>query len=339
MKITPGKLWGLRRLADADGHWRMIATDQREMFADIVTGVSGEEVARYREVAEIVTHLAVDLQDEASAVLLDPVYGYLNTICRLRPDKGLLLSYESLDMDSSGHGYKTGPIPGWSVEKIRRLGADGVKLLVPYRADDAPDARKHQQEFVEQTGRECAEQDIPLLLELLIHQHDGEDDDAYRAQRGELTIAAVDAFKDSRFGVDIYKLPPPGALTAVPEPGTAAGDELQDAYHAMASGLPAPWVLLSAGMNKEDFRRSLEFAYTADASGFLAGRALWSQAPPLYPSFDAIAESLRSQSLPYLRELNELTAKRATPWYKHLSLDPVELPYDLDRDFARRYQG
>lgn len=339
MNITPGKLWGLRRLADADGYWRMIATDQRELFAGVVSGATGNEPADYSQTAEIVSRIATDLQDEATAVLLDPIYGYLNTVRRLQASKGLLLSLESLDMQRSGHGIKTGPIPGWSVAKIRHLGADGVKLLVLYRADDEPDSRQHQEDFVERTGRECADNDIPLLLEVLIHQHEGEPDDDFLAQRGALTVAAVDAFKDTKFGVDIYKLPPPGPLSGVPEPGTPAGDQLQDVYHRMVRDLPAPWVLLSAAMNKQDFRRSLEFAYGAAASGYLAGRAVWSQAPLLYPSFDAITASLRTESAPYLQQLNELTMKSATPWHEHPTMQPVELPYELDRDFAQHYQA
>ena len=28
-KLSPGKLWGMRRLADAAGRWKMVALDQR----------------------------------------------------------------------------------------------------------------------------------------------------------------------------------------------------------------------------------------------------------------------------------------------------------------------
>ncbi len=338
MKISPGKLWGMRRLSDTAGFWRMIATDQREMFAGIVSGASGQSPAPYREVAEIVAHLATDLQDEATAVLLDPIYGYLNSIGRVHRDTGVMLSYESLDMDRPGRGVKTYPIPGWSVRKIRRLGADGVKLLVPYRADDDAETRNHQLRFVERTGEECVEEDVPFLLEVLIHQHEGEPDEEFTAQRGELTVAAVDAFKAERFAVDIYKLPPPGALAGVPEPSTAEGESLQETYRKMVADLPAPWVLLSAGMNKTDFRASLEYACHAGASGYLAGRALWSQAPVLYPSFEAITRSLREESVPFLRALNELTRKLGTPWFTHPAVEPVDTRYELDRQFAEHYQ-
>ncbi len=98
-------------------------------------------------------------------------------------------------------------------------------------------------------------------------------------------------------------------------------------------------MLLSAGMNKEDFRRSLAYAYAAGASGYLAGRALWSQAPLHFPDLDAISESLRTDSLPYMRELNELTRKLATPWFRHPSVGEIELGYELNDEFALHYGG
>jgi tagatose 1,6-diphosphate aldolase len=137
--------------------------------------------------------------------------------------------------------------------------------------------------------------------------------------------------------VDIFKLGSPGSLVGVPERNSPGGEKLQAAYHQMVDDLPVPWVLLSAGMNKDDFRRSLAYAYEAGASGYLAGRGLWSQAPPLFPDFDAISESLRSESLPFMRQLNELTRRLATPWFKHPSVGGVEPGYEPDSEFALRY--
>ena len=48
-----------------------------------------------------------------------------------------------------------------------------------------------------------------------------------------------------------------------------------------------PWVMLSAGAGKDDFRRILTFAYRAGASGYLAGRAIWWDAFQSFPDLDA----------------------------------------------------
>ncbi len=337
MKISAGKLWGLRRLSDVDGYFEMIATDQRPFFARIVAEARGIDPPPYDEVASIVTRIAVDLQSEASAILLDPIYGYPSAIAHIDADKGILHTYESLEMDRTASGTKMVPIPGWSVERIRRIGGDAVKVLVLYRTDASAEVRAHQEEFVQRAGEECVAHDVPLLLEVLPYPFPDEDEEAYGGKREALAIDAVAVFKAPRFAVDIFKLGSPGSLTGVPEKSSAEGERLQAAYHRMVEGLPAPWVLLSAGMNKDDFRKSLAYAYEAGASGYLAGRGLWSQAPPLFPHFDAISESLINESLPYMRQLNELTRRLATPWFKHPWIGGVELSYELDSEFALRY--
>jgi tagatose 1,6-diphosphate aldolase len=339
VKISPGKHWGMRRLADGDGFWRMVATDQREFLAGPIAKTLGVDVAPYEAVAGVVTALASELSTEASAVLLDPIYGYLPTVERLDPSKGVLLSYESLQMIREPGGLRMEAIPDWSVEKIRALGADAVKVLVLYRADATADVRCHQEAFVQTAGEACERYDIPMLLEILVYPADGQSPEEFSAAREQLVVEAVEPFRDPRFKADIFKLEPPGPLTGVPARNTEAGEALLAAYRRLTDGLPRPWVLLSAGMSKEDFRSSLVYAYECDASGYLAGRALWSQAPLLFPDIDAVVASLREESLPYMRELNEFTLASATPWYAHSSFsDGVERAYPLDRNFASHYR-
>jgi len=338
VRISPGKFWGMRRLADRDGFCRIVATDQRELLAEPIAAARGVPVAPYPDVAGLVTALATELQSEASAMLLDPIYGYLHTVDQLDPAKGLMLSYESLYMSRDLGGVRMEPIPGWSVEKIRNLGADAVKVLALYRADMDAAARQHQEDFVQAAGEACERHDIPMLLEILVYPLDGQSDEDYQASREQLVVDSVAPFRDPKFKADIYKLEPPGPLKGVAAPDTAAGQRQLAAYHRLTDGLPAPWVLLSAGMNKPDFRQSLDYAYRCQASGYLAGRALWSQAPPLFPDTEAIARSLREESVPYMRELNETTRASGTPWYRHPAhSDGIEHGYPLDRDFAAHY--
>ena len=73
MKLTPGKHWGMRRLADRDGFCRIVATDQREFLAKPLAEILGVDVAPYEAVAGVVTALASELSPEASALLIDPI--------------------------------------------------------------------------------------------------------------------------------------------------------------------------------------------------------------------------------------------------------------------------
>ena len=43
-EISPGKLWGLRRLADANGRWKMVAVDQRPPLMKTIAARRGAMV-------------------------------------------------------------------------------------------------------------------------------------------------------------------------------------------------------------------------------------------------------------------------------------------------------
>jgi tagatose 1,6-diphosphate aldolase len=75
--------------------------------------------------------------------------------------------------------------------------------------------------------------------------------------------------------------------------------------------------MLSAGAGMDEFRRILTHAYRAGASGYLAGRAIWSKAFAHFPDWDAIRSGLRGEAVDYMRSLNILTDKEAMPWSRH----------------------
>ena len=85
------------------------------------------------------------------------------------PRRGLLLTFEQWASEETPGGRKTFGYRDWSVEKIKRTGADGVKLMLWWRPDAADDVKAHQRELVEQVGRECRRHDIAFLLEPLLY--------------------------------------------------------------------------------------------------------------------------------------------------------------------------
>lgn len=117
--------------------------------------------------------------------------------------------------------------------------------------------------------------------------------------------------------MDIFKLEPPGPIHRVPEPDGAEAAELQGAYDEMAAMLPRPWVMLSAGAGAADFTRSLHYAYRAGAAGYLAGRAIWSEAFARFPDYAAMEALLATDSQRVLGELNALTDAAAAAWREH----------------------
>jgi tagatose 1,6-diphosphate aldolase len=317
MQISPGKYRGLQRLSDDAGLFKMVAVDQRNPIFGPIKRIRGTAEAPYADVAAVKDLLTRALAPKSSAILLDPIYSFPRALPFVGQRPGLILTYEHSVLEETPGGVKSRPIPGWSVEKIRLGGADALKVLVHYRADAAPEVRKHQLAFVRAAGEACRKFDLVHLTEILIYALPGEAPGYATAHRARLVQEAVDDFLDPTLLIDIYKLEPPSALQAVPDPNGKEAAAVQSLYDRLAAKLPRPWVLLSAGASAEDFHRSLAYAYRTGASGYLCGRAIWQSAFGHFPDLAAMAAALQAESVPFLDKINEMTERSATPWQKH----------------------
>lgn len=336
--VSPGKLWGMRRLADDNGLWKMVAIDQRTPLFGPIAAKRGAAVAPTEDVVRVKRLLARHLTRQSSALLMDPQFAYPDSISELPAHRGLMLSHEHSETENTPGGRKSVPIPGWSVAKARRIGADAVKVLVWYRADAAPDVRAHQEAFVRSAAEECARHDIVMLLEVLIYPLPGEDPASLTPRRTQLVLDSVRPFCDPALGIDIYKLEPPGPIHAVPAADGKEASSLQKGYDELAAMIPGPWVMLSAGAGAEDFETSLHYAYRSGAAGYLAGRAIWSEAFDAFPDYDRLEMLLKTRSRDILDRLNALTDAKAARWYEHRSFggqNPV--PAIRSGDFPRNY--
>ena len=93
MTLTPGKLWGLRRMADSAGRFRMVAVDQRPPIVNPIAGHHGGK-APWEDVAGFKRLLVETLQSEASAMLLDPNYAIPIAMDLVSPRSGLIVTLE-----------------------------------------------------------------------------------------------------------------------------------------------------------------------------------------------------------------------------------------------------
>jgi tagatose 1,6-diphosphate aldolase len=315
--MTHGKRWGLRRLADREGRFKMLAIDQRPPIAARIAdarGIAVEKVA-IEDILAVKRALAAALAPEAGAVLVDPNYGYPACADLLRPDRGLVLTLEDHRFEETARGRRSRAISDWSVEKIRRLGADAVKVLAWYRPDADAAVLEHQRRFVAGIGEQCRRHDIALVLELLTYAFPGEatHSAAYAedpAKRAAHVIESVRRFAAPEFGVDLFKLESPLAADAIAEEANRLHARALFRELGEATG-GRPWVMLSAGAPKAAFAKVLELAYGAGASGYLAGRAIWWDALQAFPDLGACARRLAESGVPYFRELNALTDLRA----------------------------
>lgn len=327
MSLTPGKLWGLRRLADDVGRFKMLAVDQRPPIKDLVNTARGTSKASYEDVADVKRMLVEELGPYSTAVLLDPHYAYPTAIEAVSPRHGLLMTLEDSVFEETAKGRRSAEIDNWSVDKIRRIGADAVKVLAWYRPDADSAVNEHQRHFVARIGEQCQRYDIPYLFELLTYSFPGEDQHSsgyveQAAKRADHVIESVETFSDPLYGIDVFKLESPIPAAHVPDPvgeDTAASERTQRLFDELDNASSVPWVMLSAGAAKEAFVRILTYAYGAGASGFLAGRAIWWDEAQAFPDVGATRDGLRSESVPYLERINALTDERALPFAKHQS--------------------
>ena len=337
MKLSPGKMWGLRRLADANGRFKMVAIDQRTPLFGPIAKARGLAEPPYEDVARLKEIFARHLAPAASAILIDPNYGYAAAMPQVPPACGVILSLEHHIVEDTPGGKKSRQIPDWSAAKIRRIGADAAKVLVWHRHDASPETKAHQFAFVEACGRACQEADLVHLLEILIYPLAGDSGPMTPEQRAECTIRAVEDYLDPRFGVDVYKLEPPLPLHDVPDPDGPLAKAGQAVYDRLAKKLPRPWVLLSAGAGPEDFARQLVYGYRAGASGYLCGRAIWADAFRQFPDFAAVERSVANDSVPYIGRINAITDKLALPWQRHAGWGGAPEMAFCGPEFAKAY--
>ncbi|WP_198297858.1 tagatose 1,6-diphosphate aldolase [Bordetella genomosp. 9] len=324
-ELRLGKTWGLRRMATREGHFAMVALDQRPPIINLIAakrGIAPGDVA-YADVVAVKRMLVDALGPHASAMLFDPNYAFPAALARLPARTGLVVTLEDHRFEETPGGRLSHSIRDWTVEKIKRAGGDGVKVLAWYRPDAAPDVRAHQQRYVEAIGRECRKWDIPLVLELLVYPfpksaaHTADYVESPE-KLPELVIESVREFAAPRYGVDLFKLesPLPGATLPARDGGSAhlAAQAWFDRMGQVCAQAGIPWVMLSAGVTATQFLRVMEYAYAAGGNGFLAGRAIWGEALQAFPNLDLCGRLLKDQGQAVLAGLGALSAERGRPW-------------------------
>ena len=170
--LTFGKWRGLAQIADDHGRFKMLAVDQRPPLQKLVA--AAKQKADARDVAAIKRALVAELSPQASAVLMDPIYALPGGANYLAPHCGLIVTLEDHRFSDTDGGRVSRVIPNWSVEKIKRMGGDAVKILVWYHPHAAAKVRDAQQDFVRAVAAECRRLDILLVLELLLYPLGGD---------------------------------------------------------------------------------------------------------------------------------------------------------------------
>src|SRR5262245_60487108 len=128
--LSAGKLRGMRQIADARDIIAVTAIDHRgSLEAMLARALPGRPIG-FAEMAGEKLRIARVLAPLSTAVLLDPLHGALALAHGAVPATvGLIMCLEEFGYEGRAEGRLTTIIPGWSVAKIKRMGAVGVKVL------------------------------------------------------------------------------------------------------------------------------------------------------------------------------------------------------------------
>jgi len=318
-ELSIGKIRGLQQITTTGGIFLICAMDHRGSFQKMIETEQTQKVD-YQDIVEYKLDLCDALAPYSSGILLDPNFGAAQCIAAgILPGRtGLLVSVEATGYESQHEGRITKLQRGWSVEKIKRMGAAAVKILIYYRPDMKEVAAK-QLETVKYISHQCQKFDIPFLVEPVTYAIKAENPESreYAIKKSELVIET--ARQTTSLSMDVLKSEFPAYLQY-----ETNRSKLLKLCQRLDQASSVPWVILSAGVNYEQFRQQVEIACRAGASGFLGGRAIWQDALKIPERKERIG-FIRTIVAQRLKELGEIATKYGTPWYRKMNLKAQEL--------------
>jgi tagatose 1,6-diphosphate aldolase len=324
VKMTPGKLAGMKAVSDERGVIAAAAMDQRGSLQKALAKEKGSDVGD-REIEEFKTLVTEVLTPHASAILLDPEWG-LPASRRRAKNAGLLMAYEKTGYDKTGPGRLPDLLDEWSVRRLKEAGADCIKILLYYTPDDPKDVNDIKHAWVERIGDECRANDIPFFLEFVGYE-EGADEKGleFAKKKPQIVAGSMAEFTKDRYGVDVMKVEVPINMKFVEGTKAFGGQkayskqEAMDHFRRTADVATRPFIYLSAGVSNAEFTESLDLAAEAATrySGVLCGRATWKDGIPVYgkQGGDAFRKWLESEGVKNIENVNA-RLKPAHPWFE-----------------------
>ena len=331
MKLTPGKLQGMKAVSNDRGVIAAAAMDQRGSLQKALAKEKGGEVsdAMMEDFKSLVTEV---LTPHASAILLDPEWG-LPASKRRAQNAGLLLAYEKTGYDKTGPGRLPDLLDHWSVRRLKEAGADCIKILLYYTPTDPKHINDIKHAWVERLGDECRANDIAFFLEFVGYE-EGIDEKGleYAKKKPHIVAESMREFTKDRYGVDVMKVEIPVNMKFVEGAKSYAGQKAYSKQDAMkcfreaAAVATKPFIYLSAGVSNAEFTEGLELAAESGVkfNGVLCGRATWKDGITVYAKQgpEAFRKWLQDQGVKNINNVNQ-RLKAATPWHSIYQVEPA----------------
>ena len=331
MKLTPGKLAGLKKVSNERGVIAAAAMDQRGSLQKSLAKEKGSAVDD-RMMEEFKSLVAEVLTPHASAILLDPEWG-LPASKRRAKNAGLLLAYEKTGYDKTGPGRLPDLLDNWSVRRLKEAGADCLKILLYYTPFDPKNINDVKHAWVERIGDECRANDIPYFLEFVTYE-EGVDEKGFdfAKKKPEAVIESMREFSKDRYGVDVLKVEVPVNMKFVEGAKAYTGQkayskqEAMDLFRKAASVATKPFIYLSAGVSNAEFTEALELAAEAKVkfNCVLCSRATWKDGIPVYAKqgAEAFRKWLQTEGVTNINNVNQ-RLKAATSWHSIYEVEPA----------------
>ena len=267
------------------GAFAMVALDQRESLRTMLALARGGDPGP-ADVAEFKVLASRALSPHASAVLLDRETGLPSVIDAGALGTAALLVAADRICQPRGAPVATTGLDRAVFRDARLVEqAAAWKLLVIWHPDRG---RARRARLVTAFLDACRASGRPSVLEGIVRRP--ADVAATSWDHASAVLAA--AHELGGHGPDLYK-------AEVPTHGTADTATIVDASRSVTAAIPCPWVVLSNGVAPDAFDDAAAAACEGGASGFLAGRAIWT-ASRVAPDVEA---HLRDVAAPRLQAL------------------------------------
>lgn len=330
--LSKQKMAYMNQLSTPEGIIGALAIDQRGALRKMLEkeNFSGDVE---QAVVDFKKLIAEELTPYATSILLDPEYG-LEAATLKADSAGLLIAYEQTGYDATEPGRYPDLVTNISAHRIKALGADAVKFLLYYDADESALINERKHAFVERIGSECLAEDIPFYLELLTYDGKNADNNSpefARVKPRKVTGAMVEFSKEC-YHVDVLKVEVPVNMNFVEgftNPGVEAvytRDEALNFFKAQSDATDLPFIFLSAGVSAALFQETLVFAREAESTfnGVLCGRATWNDGVAIFAREGEAATRhwLQTTGRQNLEELNAVLQTTAHSWHDSCVVAP-----------------
>jgi tagatose 1,6-diphosphate aldolase len=312
--ISIGKFRGLQQISSARGTFTALALDHRQNLRKANPAFENDE-----ELSHFKIEITSALAGRATAVLLDPEISAAQSIAQrvIPKEVGLVVALESTGYSGDATARRAQILPGWSIEKAKRMGASAVKLLVYYHPD-SPTA-KEIEDFITKVADDCQKYDLVLMLEPLSYSLN----EKRKLLSDEKRAVVVEtARRLTPLNVDILKAEFPLDVND--------NDEIKwiNACREISSASVTPWILLSAAVDFDIFLRQVAVACGAGASGIAVGRAVWKEAVEL--TGNERIQFLRTTARRRISRLTSLCHALARPYTDFFQADA---PFDWYKSY------